>query len=50
MYEAKINEFVADATRKGVVITADDVDASVHGDLFVDGMNAEEWLEIMTQD
>jgi hypothetical protein len=45
-----VEEFIAEATRQGVIVEAADVDVSSYGDLFVDDMNAEEWLEIMTQD
>jgi hypothetical protein len=45
-----VDEFLKIATENGVVVSREDVDQSAAGDLFVDDMNAEEWLEIMTQD
>lgn len=42
-----IDELITTAAENGVKVTADDVDDH-NGDLFVDGMNAEEWLSVMT--
>lgn len=48
---------ISKAEESGIQLTTLDIDAvawTSHGssghDLFVDGMNAEEWLEAMTQD
>lgn len=44
-----VDELINTAASHGVKITAEDV-VDHNGDLFVDDMNAEEWLTIMTQE
>jgi len=48
--QTKVYAVITKAAEIGIQLTTLDIDASSQGDLFVDGMNAEEWLETMAQD